>query len=309
MTETQMPSHHGVTTEPGDHAYPNATIELLLERASCRSYTDDPIPSETLDLVLEAGVRAASGGNLQPTSIIQIESQETKDWLAEECGQRFIAQAPVLLTFCIDWWRGKRWAELEMAPFSATRSFRHFWISFQDTIICAQNICTAADALGLGSCYIGTIIDLVPALCERLELPEGVFPVVLLTLGVPKRPPKTRRKLDPSVMVHQEHYHKLSDEELLAEFERKYPGYRIEPTEERLAQVAEVCRDVHGSAFAGQCLARIEEQGYISAVQRYFGLHYRANLMPQGNDEYLDLMRERGLVWFEPWSPIEEEQA
>ena len=300
-----MPSHHGITDTPNEHTYSNQTIETLIERASCRSYTDDAIPPETLELVLEAGVRAATGGNLQPTSIIQIENQETKDWLAEECGQSFIGEAPVLLTFCIDWWRGKRWAELEVAPFSATSSFRHFWISFQDTIICAQSICTAADALGLGSCYIGTIIDMVPALCERLELPESVFPVVLLTLGVPKRPPKVRLKLDPAVLVHKERYQKLDDKALLAAYESKYPGYRVELSEERLAQVQEVCRQVHGSEFAEQCVQKMRENGYISAVQRYFGLHYRANLMPQGNDEYLALMRKRGFEWFEPWAPVE----
>jgi FMN reductase [NAD(P)H] len=305
MTEPQMPSHHGVTDPPTETTYPNRTIQFLIQRASCRSYTDDPIPPETLQLVLQAGARAASGGNLQPTSIVQIENQETKDWLAQECGQSFIAQAPVLLTFCIDFWRLKRWAALKVAPFSATSAFRHFWISFQDTVICAQNICTAADALGLGSCYIGTIVDMVPALCDRLQLPESVFPVVLLCLGVPKRPPKVRRKLEPAMIVHQERYHKPDDEELLAAFERKYPGYRIERTDERVAQVAEACRQVHGPAYAEQCRQRIEEQGYISAVQRYFGLHYRANEMPQGNDEYLALMRERGFEWFTPWTPVE----
>jgi FMN reductase [NAD(P)H] len=306
MTDPKMPSHHGIADTADDTTYPNRTIELLFERASCRSYADDPIPPETLNLVLEAGAHAATGGNLQPTSIILTEDPETKGWLAEQCGQSFIATAPVLLTFCIDFWRLKRWAELEVAPFSATSAFRHFWISFQDTIICAQNICTAADALGLGSCYIGTIIDVVPALCERLDLPEGVFPVVLLTLGVPQRALKQRRKLEIQTIVHKERYHQPTDDELLGAYERKYPGYRVEITDERLEQVAAVCRQVHGSAFAEQCLGRIEDQGYISAVQRYFGLHYRANLMPQGNDEYLALMRERGFDWFNAWSPLEE---
>ena len=80
MTESRLPSHHGITAASEQRAYPNRTIELLIERASCRSYTDDPIPPETLQLVLEAGARAASGGNLQPTSIIQTKDQATKDW-------------------------------------------------------------------------------------------------------------------------------------------------------------------------------------------------------------------------------------
>jgi len=44
------------------------------------------------------------------------------------------------------------------------------------------------------------------------------------------------------MLVHQERYRKLEDEELLTAFERKYPGHRIEIAEQRLAEMAEVCR-------------------------------------------------------------------
>jgi hypothetical protein len=63
---------------------------------------------------------------------------------------------------------------------------------------------------------------------------------------------------------------------------------------------------VHGAEYADKSRQRMEAQGHISAVQRYFGLHYLADEMPQGNDEYLALMRERGFEWFEPWHPVEE---
>ena len=48
---------------------------------------------------------------------------------------------------------------VEAAPFTATDSFRMFWISFQDTVICAQNIVTAADSEGLGSVYVGLVLE------------------------------------------------------------------------------------------------------------------------------------------------------
>lgn len=292
--------------EPHPQGYPNPTIELLIERASCRNFRDEPIPPDHLQWVLRAGVHAATGGNLQPYSIIQIEEAETRQRLAELCDQHFVARAPVHLLFCLDWHRLQRWAELEIAPFSATRSFRHFWISFQDTIICAQSICTAADAVGLGSVYIGTVLEFFPELKELFELPQGVFPVVLLCLGVPATRPQPRGKLDVGVVVHQERYREMADEELLAAFEEKYAGRRLEVTEERLATLAEVCRRVHGEAFAQRCLGRIQQQGYISTVQRYFGLHYRADQMPEGNEEYLRTMREFGFDWFEPFRPAAE---
>jgi len=307
MTNTEMLSHHGVKVSPEYRAYPNETMKLLIERASCRNFSDKKIPPDVLQLVLEAGVHAATGGNLQPYSIIKIEQEETRQKLAEWCGQRFIRKAPTLLLFCIDWHRIERWACLEAAPFTAASSFRHFWISFQDTIICAQNICTAADALGLGSVYIGTVLEFFPELREMFQLPKGVFPVVLLCLGYPRTKPRPRKKLDVDVIIHAERYHEMADEELLDAFNKKYPGHRVQITEERLETMSEGCREVHGEEFARRCVERIKETGHITPVQRYFGLHYRANAMPKGNDDYLKLMEEFGFNWFKTYQPFNPE--
>jgi nitroreductase len=296
--EEKSPSHHGVDDNK-EVSYPNETMRILIERASCRSFADKKIPPEVLDLILEAGNRAATGGNLQPYSIIKVENDDTKKTLARLCeDQDFIIAAPVNLIFCIDFCRLHRWAELESAPFSATDSFRHFWISFQDTIIAAQNICTAADAMGLGSVYVGTTIDCPRELKKLLALPDGVFPVVLLSLGYPKVRPSPRKKLGIKTLVHDETYHIPSDNELLASFNAKYPDWKKEITSERMEMMEQVCREVHGEQFARRCLDVIRQKGYINAVQNYFGLHYRADLMPQGTDEYLKIMEEFGFGWF-----------
>jgi FMN reductase [NAD(P)H] len=281
-------------------------MQLLLERGSCRTFEDRDIPADVLQTVLEAGVHAATGGNLQPYSIIQIQDLATRQALAEKCGQGFIARAPTSLMFCLDWYRLEQWARLQVAPCTASSSFRHFWISFQDTVICAQNICTAADAMGLGSVYIGTVLEFFDEIKEMLGLPQKVFPVVLLCLGYPKDRPVPRRKLGVDVIVHSERYRILEDPELLDAFERKYPGYKIEVTPERIEQIAEVCRQVHGEAFAQACVDQIRGSGYINAVQRYFGLHYRANEMPLGNSEYLETMERFGFHWFREFQLLDD---
>lgn len=288
--------------------HPNDTIRLMLERGSVRNFEDRPIPPEIIRQVLEAGTHAATGGNLQPYSIIQFEDQEVKQKVADLCGgQQFIAQAPVNLLFCIDLHRLDRWAVLQVAPFTATQSFRHFWVSFQDTIICAQSVCTAADAMGLGSCYVASILECFPELITMFELPKGVFPVVLVSLGYPKMRPKIARKLGPEIVVHHEKYHDPEDGDLLAAFEAKYPGYRLEVNEERLAEIRKVCEEVHGMEFADLCMARIQEQGFISVIQRYYGLHYSANYMPLGNDEFVRILEEQGLSPFKVFEPSRRE--
>jgi FMN reductase [NAD(P)H] len=279
------------------------TLKLLVERASCRNFADKAVPPQVLREALLAGVHAATGGNLQPCSVIQIQKQESRQRLAELCAQNFMARAPVHLLFCIDFYRLRRWAELNVAPFSATRAFRHFWIAFQDTIICAQSICTAADALGLGSVYIGTVLECFVELRDMFQLPDGVFPVVLLCLGYPKRRPHPRPKLGVDIVVHAERYHERDDATLRAAMAEKYRGRQWEPTPERRATLEEVCTQVHGPAFAQKCLARVEADGAVNVAQYYFGLHYRADQMPQGNDEYLALMEQFGFDWFKPYQP------
>ncbi len=284
--------------------YPNETTRLLFERASCRNFEDRPVDPDLLTLILDAGIHAASGGNLQPFSIIKILDRDTSARLADLCSnQPFIARAPVNLLFCIDFCRLKRWAALEAAPFTATSSFRHFWISFQDTIIAAQNICTAADANGLGSVYVGSVLECFRQLREMFELPEGVFPVVLLSLGHPKFEPHPRRKLPVGIVVHDGKYREMADEELLAAYGGKYlrPA-PVEATPERLETFKEVCEAVGGPVFAAHCLERVQRAGGFNEVQRYFGLHYRANRMPANNTDFLEALKEAGFRCFEEYS-------
>ncbi len=201
MSDENNCRHHGSADATGGE-FPNETMRLLIERSSCRSFEDNKIPPEVLDLVLRAGIHAPTGGNLQPFSIIKIEDKAVSEKLGEMCYQKFIGTAPVNLIFCIDWHRTERWAGLETAPFSAKDSFRHFWIAFQDAIIAAQNICTAADAMDMGTVYIGTIMEYFDDIRKMLELPDGVFPLVLLCLGYPKERPSPRKKLAVDIIDH-----------------------------------------------------------------------------------------------------------
>ena len=114
----QNPSHHGID-ESVARQFPNETLKLLIDRSSCRSFSDRAVPDDVLSIVLEAGIHTATGGNLQPYSIIKITNRISKEKLAAlNEDQTFISDAPVNLLFCIDMHRLKRWAELQDAPFA-----------------------------------------------------------------------------------------------------------------------------------------------------------------------------------------------
>jgi len=183
-----------------------------------------------------------------------------------------------------------------------------FWISFQDTVICAQGIATAAESVGLGSVYVGLVLECLIELRELFGLPDGVLPVVLLCLGYPQSTPQPASKLGPEVVVHDEIYEELGDEALGEAFDRKYQGKTRKISDQRLEQIARVCREVHGPGFAARCIERIEQNGQISAAQAYFGLQYPADRMAEDNDVFVEQMKELGFGWFEPYVPPGEEE-
>jgi len=289
--------------------YPNETLELLMERASCRSFTDDEISPNVLRTVLDAGIHAATGGNLQPYSIVKVQQKERRQRLAEVCGgQEFVTRAPVNLVFCIDWRRSKRWAELEVAPFTATSSFRMFWTSFSDVIVCAQTVATAAESVGLGCVYVGTILPHVVEMRELLELPEAVFPAVILCLGYPDSRPEPAAKLGVDTIVHDETYQEESDAELTAAFDQKYGGRERQITDDRIKKIRQVCRETHGEEFAKACVDRIRENGFIGVAQTYFGLHYCADELVKDNEVFVKRLEECGLDWFNAYRPPMEKE-
>lgn len=280
--------------------YKNETMRLLYERASCRTFKDEKIPEEVLNEILEAGIHGATGGNLQPYSIIKIEDKKAKKRLVTECDmQSIVEKAPVNLLFCIDWRRIGRWAEACDAPFVATKSYRHFWISLQDTIICAQNICTAADSLGLGSVYIGTVESCFMELKSMFNIPEGVFPVVLLSLGYPIKYPAPANKLGIEGVVHEEKYKDLPIERLLKLQDEKYNSKTFPNSETNLAEMRKVATDIGGEAYADAMLEKIMEVGHINMAQRYFGLHYQANWSCIGNKDFIEALKAYGFTWID----------
>ncbi len=278
------------------------TIKLLHGRASIRTFTDRKIEPAVLDAIFEAGTHAPTGG-MQPYSVIKVEEADTKQKIFEFDGveQKQILNAPVDLVFCVDMRRNKRWAEIEVAPFTATSSFEEWWIAFQDTCIFMHTVCIAAESMGLGTVYIGTVYWYFDKLRKLLEIPEGVFPVVLLCMGYPKgEKPNPRKKLPARVVVHDEKYSDLPGWELIEALDAKH-GDQLKISDERLAAIRKVATAVHGEEFAEGVLAKVRENGYISMVQYLYSLAYVADDGVRNNERYLKILKDAGFDWFEPY--------
>ena len=54
----------------------NEVIKVINRRASCRGFSGKRIPTELLETIIDAGIRAPTGGDFQAYSIIQIEEKQ-----------------------------------------------------------------------------------------------------------------------------------------------------------------------------------------------------------------------------------------
>ena len=195
----------------------NHTIQQLIARKSVRVFTDKPIAPEAVSAILEAAVNAPTAGNQQLYTIINVTDPKLKEQLAESCDhQPFIAKAPLVLVFCADC---RKWynAFLEYGCDPRKPGVGDLMLAVSDTNIAAQNAVVAAQSLGIGSCYIGDIMENAEQQRQLLNLPEYVFPAAMLVFGYPTAEQMERPKPPRSPMeqiVHENTYRDMDAEEL-----------------------------------------------------------------------------------------------
>ena len=137
-----------------------------------------------------------------------------------------VLEAPVLLTFCADFRRMRKWLVLSNAPLNFD-NFMSFMIGAIDAALVSQNVALAAEAKGLGICYMGSTLANCDAIGDILDCPQGVVPVVGFSLGYADEDPAVRDRLPLSGLVHRETYHDYSDNDIRDIYrEREVAGWQ-----------------------------------------------------------------------------------
>lgn len=155
-----------------------SVIELMKARRSVRVFKSDPITPETLDQILEAARWCQSASNVQPWRFIVVKTHEKLTKLAcHAMYGKFIANAPVAIAIIADTKRAPKWY-------------------IYDTSMVSHQICLMAWALGIGTCWIGSL-DRDKA-GEVLGIAKHEFLTTILPLGYPTEeniPPTSRKAL------------------------------------------------------------------------------------------------------------------
>ena len=208
----------------------NPTLEVIQRRRSLRNFSEQPLAAEEKEAILQAAFRAPTAGNMMLYTIIEVEDQTLKDRLAETCDhQPFIAKSPFVLLFLADY---QRWydyfvlCEAERMAEALDRPKRlpqegDMLLACCDTLIAAQTAVIAAESMGIGSCYIGDILENYEIHREMFNLPKYVLPLTLLVFGRPasgEMPYGQTPRFAPEFIHQRNQYRRFNPEE----FERMY---------------------------------------------------------------------------------------
>ena len=246
-------------------------LESMKNRRTIRKYTSEDVPDALLNELFEIASRASNTGNMQLYSVVVNRDKESKAQQAPfHFNQKMATEAPVLLTFCADANRFVKWADQRQAQ-AGFDNLQTFMAATIDAMLFAQAFCDAAEACGLGICYLGTTAYNADKIIEALSLPYLVVPVVSLTVGYPEMPlPPQPERLPLEAIVHQETYHDFTPETIDQLYKEKEALevnqlYVIENNKETLAQVFTDVRytKANNEYFSEVFFKVLKQQGFI----------------------------------------------
>lgn len=189
-------------------------MDCIKNRRTIRKYSQQDVPADLLNELLEEAFRASTMGNMQLYSVVVTRKQEMKHKLSPaHFNQPMVTSAPVVLTFCADFNRFSKWCRLRQATPGYDNPIS-FLNAATDALLVAQNFCTLAEEKGLGICFLGTTIYNPDQIIKILQLPKLVMPVATITVGYPDEYPSQPDRLPMEGLVHEEVYRDYTAEDI-----------------------------------------------------------------------------------------------
>ena len=160
------------------------TLEAIRKRRSVRSFTGEPIPREDIEMIVDAGRLAATGGNKQPWDFIVITEKATIDRL--KIAAEWMNKAGAIIAVVVD--PASRW-----------------WV--EDGSAAIENILLASTAMGYGSCWLeGWTLPYEEEFKKLLGIPAERRLLTLIPIGVPTEWPGNKAKRSLADVIHWEKY-------------------------------------------------------------------------------------------------------
>ncbi len=245
-------------------------MELLNRHVTIRKFKDQKIESSLLKSILFSGTKASTTGNMQLYSVIISETEGQRNSLIPLHFNQSVAKtAPVLITFVADFNRFSKWCTINSAT-PGYNNFLSFFTAAIDTLICAQNVCIAAENYGLGICYLGTTTYNAKEIIQILNLPKLTFPVTTVAIGYPDESPESIDRIPLEGVIHRGTYVEYTDERIneLYSFKENLEMSKKFVLENNLDTLAQVYTDVRykrsdNEFFSRKIIDVLKEQDFL----------------------------------------------
>ncbi|MDN7246654.1 NADPH-dependent oxidoreductase [Planococcus shenhongbingii] len=200
-------------------------IELMKSHASVRDYKEKQLTREEVSELIAAAQHAATSHFVQAYSIVWVTDPEKRKALGElSRNPQQMEGAGAVFLMCADYNRLKHAGDLQGETIVYDHA-ENLIVAVTDVALLAQNLALAAESKGYGICYIGGVRNNMEVISELVGLPEGVFPVYGLTVGVPNEANEVKPRLPVEAILHENEYDEEKYKTLLPEYDETIQRY------------------------------------------------------------------------------------
>lgn len=204
----------------------NETINLQLNHKSIRKFKQEKLSQDIIDTLVDVARHTATSNFMQSYSIVCLSSAEKKVALSKICNQPYVAEASHIFIFVADQYRNQQISQENNQETSVLHNMDRYMIAMTDAILAAQNVNLAAESLGLGTVFLGSILNDNQQVIDLLKLPELTFAVLGLAIGYKDQEPQLKPRLPKEVMFFEENYQRIDNyNDSLAEYDELVTTY------------------------------------------------------------------------------------
>lgn len=245
----------------------NETIQTQLNHRSIRAFKEQELTKEEVELLVDVARHTATSKFMQAYLIISITDPTLKAAFAAISKQPYVENNGHLFLFVVDYHRNVQLTKAQDRPAKLQGTADYFIAGLTDATIAAQNMVVAAESLGMGTVFLGSLHNDAQQIIDLLGLPEYTFPAVGLAVGWPNQEPQLKPRLPKEVMYMENHYQALEnplkdieayDEEITGYYDTRDLNNRVDRFSK---QVADKMETLPPKRLA--LLEVIQQQGFL----------------------------------------------
>lgn len=205
----------------------NETIASQLAHRTIRAYKEQPLTEAEIETLMEVARHTATASYLQGYTVLHITDPQVREKIYAASGQPYVGGTKGdMFIFVVDLYRNSRIRAEQGVSSEALSSMNLFLTGAEDALLAAQNVVVAAESMGLGTVYLGSILADPRLVVDALELPELTFPILGLLVGHSDQEPGQKPRLPLSILTAENTYPRVeSYTEALADYDREVTDY------------------------------------------------------------------------------------